>query len=338
MKPLLRPLAVFLALLLALPGHAQAPVGYAYYEVGDVAAKTPKPTAQALMLMGGGEWDLGAFRWFAERAGNGHIVVLRASGAGDAGEEIFRDVGGVLSVQTIVFSDRAAASDPRVLDVLARADGIFLAGGDQANYVRYWKDTPVARLLDAHVAKGRPIAGTSAGLAILGGTAYGAMDGGSIDSPSALADPAGPGVTLVTGFLSMPRLAHVVTDTHFNARDRLGRLIAFLAAARQTDAAVIGIGVDEQSALCVEADGTARLRTRNGGFAWLVRPRNKPVIALGTPLDWSDVEVTGIGPDSRFDLESLRVGDPVFSGVARVVGGRLLDAPKAPGVVTASLR
>ncbi|MFA9352951.1 Type 1 glutamine amidotransferase-like domain-containing protein, partial [Escherichia coli] len=82
------------------------------------------------------------------------------------GEEIYGQVGGVASVQTIVFHSRAASTDPRVLDILAHADGIFIAGGDQANYVRYWKDTPVARALDAHVRKGRPLGGTSAGLAI----------------------------------------------------------------------------------------------------------------------------------------------------------------------------
>jgi cyanophycinase-like exopeptidase len=186
--------AVILAWSWGSAAAAQKPPAYAYYEIGDVAAPTPAATRQAMMLMGGGEWPRDAFRWFTERAGHGHIVVLRASGAGDAGEEIYRDVGGVLSVQTIVFSDRAAASDPQVLDILRKADGIFLAGGDQANYVRFWKDTPVAQMLNAHVRKGRPIAGTSAGLAILGGTAYGAMDGGSIDSPTALADPAGPAV------------------------------------------------------------------------------------------------------------------------------------------------
>lgn len=329
MKTLFRLIAAALALTLAGPVEAQTPA-YAYYEIGDVAAPTPAATRQGMMLMGGGEWDYRAFRWFAERAGHGHIVVLRASGAGEAGEEIFGQVGGVRSVQTIVFADRAAASDKRVLDILAHADGIFLAGGDQANYVRYWKDTPVARLLDAHVRKGRPIGGTSAGLAILGGTAYGAMDGGSIDSPTALADPTGPAVTLVTGFLHMPRLAHIVTDTHFHARDRLGRLIAFLASARQSDAKAIGIGVDEQSALCVEADGTARLYSRNGGYAWLVQPGTRPTLKAGGPLDWAAIQVTGIGAESRLDLASLRVTAPAFSGVARVEHGQLRDVPEAP--------
>lgn len=318
----------FALLALLLPASAwAAPGGYSYYEIGDRSAKTPAATAPALMLVGGGDWDYRAFRWFAERAGHGHIVVLRASGEGEAGEEIFNQVGGVASVQTLVFRSRVAASDARVLDILARADGIFIAGGDQANYVRFWKGTPVARALDAHVRKGRPIGGTSAGLAILGGTAYGAMDGGSIDSQEALADPAGPAVTLVTGFLHMPRLAHVVTDTHFARRDRLGRLFAFVAKARQKDPKAVGLGVDEGAALCVEADGTARLLSPPGGHGWLVQPTTRPTLQPGQPLDWTGVRVTGIGPDSVLDLDTLQVTAPAFDGIASVERGVLRDAP-----------
>ena len=170
------------ALLLTLmtpAAQAGTPAGYTYYSIGDVAAKTPGRTSTGLMLMGGGGWPHDAWHWFLARAGNGHIVVLRASGGADAGEEIYKDIGGAASVETLVFDDRKASTDPKVLAILAHADGIFLAGGDQSNYVRYWKDSPVAKALDAHVAKGRPIGGTSAGLAVLGGTAYGAMDGGS---------------------------------------------------------------------------------------------------------------------------------------------------------------
>lgn len=328
MKTLLR--LVMATLLLTAPATLAAqPQGYDYYEIGDTKAVTAAPTAPALLLVGGGEWDYRAFRWFAERAGHGHIVVLRASGEGQAGEELYNQVGGVASVRTIVFRTRDAAADPRVLAILAQADGIFLAGGDQANYVRYWKDTPVARALDAHVRKGRPLGGTSAGLAILGGTAYGAMDGGSIDSPAALADPGGPAVTLVKGFLNMPRLGHVVTDTHFAKRDRLGRLVAFVARARLDDPEAIGIGVDEDSALCVEADGTARLQAPAGGFAWLVQPDGAAQITAGKALEWEAVRITGMGPDGVLDLTTMQIANPAFAGVAQVVGGKLIGAPKS---------
>ncbi|MBO9499167.1 MAG: isoaspartyl peptidase/L-asparaginase [Novosphingobium sp.] len=311
---------------------AATPQGYTYYSIGDAAAPTPGKTSAGLMLMGGGGWSYDAWRWFLARAGNGHIVVLRASGGADAGEEIYKEIGGAASVETLVFDDRKASSDAHVLAILAHADGIFIAGGDQSNYVRYWKDSPVARALDAHVAKGRPIGGTSAGLAILGGAAYGAMDGGSVDSIAALEDPMGPAVTIVRDFLHMPMMAHVVTDTHFTARDRLGRLIAFVAQVRaQGDMKAIGIGVDEASSLCVDADGKAKLYTMNGGHAWLVEPQGAPGATAGKPLDWAAVKVTGIGTESSFDLKTLKVGNPAFAGTARVVAGRLTGAPFSPG-------
>lgn len=331
MRALRWSIVTLLLALVAIPAQAGTPAGYTYYSIGDVAAKRPGRTAAGLMLMGGGEWPYDAWRWFLARAGNGHIVVLRASGGASAGEEIYKEIGGAASVETLVFDDRKASSDPKLLAILAHADGIFLAGGDQSNYVRYWKDSPVARALDAHVAKGRPIGGTSAGLAILGGSAYGAMDGGSVDSITALGDPMGPAVTMVHGFLHMPFLAHVVTDTHFTARDRLGRLIAFVAQVRAgADPKAVGIGVDEQSALCVDATGIGKLYTRNDGHAWLVEPQGLPGATPGKPLDWAAVKITGIGTGGALDLRTLKVTNPAFGATGAVRAGRLTGAPFPP--------
>ncbi len=293
---------------MAEPRGTQQPAAVAgarFFVTGDPAKPRRAAPSQALMLLGGGDWDSQAFQWFAKKAGYGHILILRASGDGEGGREMFAEMAGVASVSTILFTDRAASTDPRVLAAIAKADGIFLAGGDQAKYVRFWQGTPVARALDAHVAAGKPIAGTSAGLAVLGGTAYGAMDGGSIDSFRALSDPMGDAVTLVRDFLHMPHLAHVVTDTHFNQRDRLGRLIAFVAKARASgDPQAIGLGVDEKGALCVDADGQAVYRGPANTHAWLVQPQGVPALVPGKPLDWANIRITGIAPGGTIDLES----------------------------------
>jgi cyanophycinase len=326
------------ALALAAAAPAAAPSAtYDYHAIGRIDARTPHRPEAGLLLMGGGGWSHDALRWFFAKAGNGHIVILRASGGADAGEEMYRDIGGIASAETLVFHSRAAASDKRALDVLARADGIFIAGGDQSNYVRFWKNTPVGKALNAHVARGKPIGGTSAGLAILGGAAYGAMDGGSIDSRTALADPLGPAVTIVRDFLRIPLLAHIVTDTHFAARDRLGRLVAFVAQVRaRYDPRAVGLGVDEKSALCVEANGMARLYTPDGGHAWLVEPEGQPLAAPGRPLGWRAVRITGIGPDGSLDLRTLKVTRPAFSVVASVEAGRLVGAPEGRPRATAT--
>jgi beta-aspartyl-peptidase (threonine type) len=304
--------------------QASTHAGYESYRVGDLEARRSGPTEPALMLMGGGGWVDPAFRWFIAKAGHGHIVILRASGADELQNELYR-LGGVASVQTLVFHDRKAASDPSVLDMVRHADGIFIAGGDQANYVRFWKGTPLNELLDRHVREGKPIGGTSAGLAILGAYAYGALDGGSIVSTEALADPFGSGVTLVEGFLHMPWLGQVITDTHFAARGRLGRLVAFIARLRhEGQAGVVGLGVDEATVLAVDGDGRGRLFANGGGHAWLVRPAGEPQrIAAGHPLDYADIRLTGIGPDSRVDMRDLDVQRPAFEGTAEVRNGRL---------------
>lgn len=331
-------LILTLAAVVGTVAAADAPVadasrrdGYRYFEIGDLKAARPGATEAGLMLVGGGDWPYDAFRWMIEKAGHGRIVILRASGTVEAQDEFFKDIGGITAAQTLVFDDRRAASDPEVLRIVREADGIFLAGGDQSNYVRFWKGTPLNEALDAHVRAGKPIGGTSAGLAILGAYAYGAMDGGSIVSPTAMTDPAGSEVTLVDDFLHMPYLQNVITDSHFGERDRLGRLIAFVArlSAEQKRTDLAGIGIDEYTALCIDANGVARVHSGDGGHVWLVRPRRQAdVFAAGQPLTFRDVPVIGLDTGSVLRLPDFSVEHPAFERRFDVVKGVLGDAAR----------
>ena len=323
-------LAGTLALLCA--GTAMA-ADAGHYLLGDTAAKTPGKTSPGLLLMGGGDRNFDALRWFMKKAGNGHIVVLRASQAGEIGEEFFNEVGGIKSVETFVFNDREASTDPKILAALKRADGIFLAGGDQSRYVRYWRGTPVGAALDAHVRAGKPLGGTSAGLAMQGEYLYGAMDGGSQISPRALADPLGADNTIETDFLHIAALKGVITDTHFSERNRLGRLIAFVAKGEaMAGHPLIGLGVDEDAAVAVEGDGSARVYATSpmagatvvkGGFAKQVEDE---------AMNLDRVETVGAGPDSVLHLPSGRVDKPVFQRQYAVRDG-VLTAMQAPVLV-----
>jgi cyanophycinase len=310
---------------IGFPAAAAAPKnGYSYYEIGNTKAPRPVAPEGALLLVGGGDWNKDAFRWFARKTGHGHLVVIAAYGGAEDGEEFYRNIGGFTSVQTLVFTNRKASYDPRVLRILRDSDGIFIAGGDQSKYVRYWKGTPVAKAIDAEVARGHPVGGTSAGLAILGASAYGAMDGGSIDSATALSDPLGPPVTMVRDFLHMPYLQHVVTDTHFGARNRFGRLVAFLAQVRaRWDPNAIGLAIDESSALCVDSRGVGRFFTSKNGQAWLLQPTSVPQLARGKPLSWPSIRVTRFGPSGSIDLKSMRVTNPSSIVTVSVNHGRV---------------
>jgi len=320
--------AMIAAFGLTTGASAQASGRYRHYLEGTLAGVAPGPVSGGLLLMGGGDRNFDAMRWFFAKAGHGHIVILRATQEGQIGEEFYREVGGILSAETFVTLDRAAAYDPRLLAALRQADGIFLSGGDQAHYVRRWRGTPVAELLDAHVAAGKPLGGTSAGLAMLGEKLYGCMDGKSLRSSDALAKPFGHANSIVTDFLHLPLLRGVITDTHFKERDRLGRLFAFVAKAQADIPAgspsMIGLGVDESAALAVEADGMARIyATAPDGGAWLVRGAGLRGAARSGPLESPAIAVTGIGHSSVLKLPEGKVIDPSFERIYAVGGGKL---------------
>ena len=329
MKRRARPFLFATMLGLLLAGTAAA-ADTGHYVLGDTTAKTPGEVRPGLLLMGGGDRNFHALRWFMARAGHGHVVVLRASQGGEIGEEFFNDVGGIQSVETFVFHDREAASDPKIIAALKRADAIFIAGGDQSRYVRYWRGTPVAEALDAHVKSGKPLGGTSAGLAMLGEYLYGAMDGGSQVSPRALADPLGDGNTIETDFLHLAPLEGIVTDTHFSERGRLGRLVAFVAKAESlAGRPLLGLGVDEDAAVAVDADGSARVfATAPGAGATVVRGGlAKQVEDEAMQLDRVETVVAGV--DSVLHLPEGRVETPLATRAYAVRDGVLvaLDQP-----------
>ena len=316
-------------LLGLLAGALPAAGTHDYYLVGDARDARPARTEAGLLLSGGGGDVDDAFRWFIAKAGGGDIVVLRASGADGYHDYLHRRIGGVDSVETIVFRDRAASADPEVLAVIALADGLFLAGGDQSRYVEYWAGTPVAAAINRHLRDGKPLGGTSAGLAVLGQFAFSARERGDLTSDIALRDPFDRRITLEEDFLELEPLRGVITDSHFMPRRRLGRSLAFLARLQERrPARLLGLGIDEKTALCLEPDGTGRVFTAApGGAAWLLVPQRAAELAPGRPLTFRDVQVVALGPDTRFSLRTLDVSRPQALSTVSVVDGRLTQSP-----------
>ena len=99
-----------LAQLSGQPAQGQALLARLEREVG-VVRHLAAQAEPGLLLMGGGDRNFEAMRWFMKKAGNGHIVVLRASQGGEIGEEFFNEVGGIQSVETFVFSEREQSND-----------------------------------------------------------------------------------------------------------------------------------------------------------------------------------------------------------------------------------
>ncbi|HYI03498.1 MAG TPA: Type 1 glutamine amidotransferase-like domain-containing protein, partial [Reyranella sp.] len=179
-----------------LSGAPQA--RFDYYLTGS-AADAVGETTRGIGLMGGGTDVDALFTWMSDRAGGGDFVVIRASGADGYNQYVF-DLGNFDSVETLVLTNRSASYDPFVLQTIRNAEALFIAGGDQSNYVNYWKGTPVEDLIKELSDREVPIAGTSAGTAILTEFVYAAQRKSAIAS-DALADPYNRDITLDRRFL-----------------------------------------------------------------------------------------------------------------------------------------
>ncbi len=241
-------------------------------------------------------------------------------------------IGGCDSVEVITFNNRNAATTPQVLEAIKNADGIFLGGGKQFRYADYWKDTPVGTQLEAHVQAGRPLGGSSAGLAVLGQFCYTAHVTARLTSEIAMQNPFDKSITLENDFLHLNMMSGAITDTHLSRRGRLGRLITFVARTSAENKAehLLGIGVDEKTALCLEADGSGRVLTgASDGRAWFIMPQRTPeVLSAGQPLTYRDVKVIGVGPESTVNIRNRTVEKPAVVSTASVVAGALSVRPE----------
>lgn len=285
----------------AAPTPTQPTASYEYSLTGSATDVTRATTAGYVLVGGGTDVDE-AMRWLIARAGGGDIVVLRATGT-NAYNPYIADLGIVNSVATIVTRTADAASDAVVLDKVRRAEALFIAGGDQSDYVRLWKGTPLADAIRAAAARGVPIGGTSAGLAILGQFVYSALNASAVSS-SALLDPYGTSITLDRTFLDLAGLDGVLTDSHFGARDRMGRLVTFLARVVQDGWAAEGrgIGVDERTAVLVDASGAATVV--GAGAAYFLRASAPAMCQARMPLQITNVAVYRGVAGTTFNLRT----------------------------------
>jgi len=267
-------------------------------------------------VLGGGSTDVKeAFQWMVNRAKGGDVVVIRASGSVGYNNFIY-ELGGVNSVETLLINNREFAMNPAVARRIRQAEMLFIAGGDQGNYVKYWKDTPVADAINYLIhTKKAPVGGTSAGCAILGEVAFAALNDG-ITSDEALENPFHPKMTLLKGgFVNIPILKNTITDTHYSPRKRHGRHVAFLARMK-IDWKINGkgIGVDEKTSVCIDENGVASVFGSQSAYFIKAQSKKPEICKEGQKLTWNrrgkavrvckiNASVSGSG---MFDLKHWR--------------------------------
>ena len=225
----------------------------------------------------------------------------KGSGEGDA--ELFQKLG-AKDAEWLVVDRREDANAEPAVELLRKATGIFITGGDQARLVSLLIGTRAMECVRERNADGVVVAGTSAGASavashmLLGGTGNG---GSSSDAAARKAM-----VEVVAGF---GLLQDVIVDQHFSQRGRMGRLLSAFAA----NPGLVAIGLDEDTAVLITRDGV--LETLGSGMVTLVDGRNTTSDYFeretGQVLTVVDSSLHVLGPGRRFDLDARRpIGGP----------------------------
>ncbi|MCS6991000.1 MAG: cyanophycinase [Chitinophagales bacterium] len=241
----------------ALPETAAKLVTYLTGDATDVTTTTQP----GFCLMGGGADVDEAFEWMISRSGGGDFVVIRATGADGYNNYIYYDLGGVNSVETIIIDTKSKAKRQDVYNKIVAAEALFIAGGDQWDYVNKWRNTLTEDAINYLInVKKVPVGGTSAGCAILG-EVYFTAKYGTVTSQQAMNNPYRTEVTLgKSDFISIPFLAQTITDTHYDNPDRRGRHVTFMARmVEDWNMNARGIGCEEHTAVCIDENGIAKV-------------------------------------------------------------------------------
>ncbi len=326
------PAFLLLTVLVIVSVPLQARAELTRYVIGDANDVDPALHGPAFDLGGGGsdvdeamQWVIDEVRGCSDCAIELDVVVLRSSGS-DGYNVWFELLDGIDSVETFVITDRESSHRDDVVAAVRSAEIVFFAGGDQCNYVRFFKGTPVQHAVEAVVARGGGVGGTSAGLAIQGEVIYDACDVGSSKSIDALADPFHGDISLSRDFFRWQHLRGTITDTHFIERDRLGRLIVFMARQLEEEpgrSPVLGIGIDAKTSLVIARDGMARVMGA-GPVYFLRGAKPAETVNSGEPLTWRDIELWVIPSGDSFNLDER----PARSQrTLSVVDGVILDKP-----------
>jgi cyanophycinase len=212
------------------------------------------PVRGHLILIGGGEKPPEAMRKFVELAGGPQALIVAiptASTEPDTGAyyvKLFKEEYGCTNVVALEIKSKADAMRADYAEIARKAGGVFFCGGDQIRITNALLGTPVGAAIADAFNRGAVIGGTSAGTAcqsdpmITGEGDFKVIRANSVELWQGL------------GFFR-----GVVVDQHFIARQRSNRLISVILAHPD----LLGVGVDEDTAVWVRPDDTFQVMGRS---------------------------------------------------------------------------
>ena len=262
-----------------------------------------------LLIVGGGPIPPEIIRRFVELAGGSgkaRIVVFpMASGDSDAGIEMTADLEKLGARAERIVLDHAQADTDEAAKRLDGVTGIWFGGGDQVKLTAALAGTRVEAAMHRLLAAGAVLGGTSAGAAVMTTPMLTGEEKhvGGLRPPSDLKSPLAAYMTVarddvetVPGFGFLPG---AVVDQHFIRRRRSNRLLSVVLEHPQ----LVGVGIDESTALDVGPDG--RWRVLGESAAMIFDARRARVTPVGAPaLGAAGVTLLVLPAGSTYDPAS----------------------------------
>ena len=214
----------------------------------------------SLVIVGGGDRPEAMMRRFVELAGGAGariaVVPNASSEPEETGRELVAELDGLGARAFVYLADRAEAGTVAAAARLDSVTGIWFSGGDQARVTEALGGTPALRAMQRRYREGAVVGGTSAGAAIMSDsmitgnqTPPGDTTGYYGDEYPAISRRR---VEIVPGLGFLPE---VIVDQHFIRRERHNRLMSAVLERP----ALLGVGIDESTALEVGPDGRWRV-------------------------------------------------------------------------------
>lgn len=151
---------------------------------------------------------------------------------------------GVKNINVLDISCREDSYYEKNINLVKEAKLVFFTGGDQLRITSLIGGSPVFNELKSLIDRGIYVVGTSAGASVMSDTMI--VEGEDKEDPKKSIINMAPGL----GFIN-----NVIIDQHFIQRGRIGRLLAGVAQNPQ----VLGIGIDENTAIIANKDGNIEI-------------------------------------------------------------------------------
>lgn len=222
--------------------------------------QTPRVPHGSLVIVGGGGMPPGLMQKFVQLAGgaDARIVYVPCAEEDDMTSdtrllEVWKQMGAKSALLLHTKDRRIADQDPKFLEPLQDATGIWFGGGRQWNLADSYYGTQAHRLMKQVLDRGGVIGGSSAGASIQG-------------SYLARATPIENFRIMAPGYErgGLGFISGVAIDQHFTLRRRQKDLISLVDTYPQ----MLGIGIDESTAILVQESQAQVIGPGKVTFNW----------------------------------------------------------------------